>query len=117
MQHSPEHCNNRSPSSMYCPDCKTQEVERTNVRNTIDEHQHKFVSEAWRDYTIAELGNIVEFYIKRAGHRRYPEDVKNDLRDARNYLYFIELKVVQAEEIMNSKMGIEPENVEVSNAP
>ena len=52
---------------------------------SLAEHQPKYHAEAWREYTIEELGWWVKLFTKRAGHRSDPEKKAKDLHDAANY--------------------------------
>lgn len=53
---------------------------------SIAEHEPDYKPGAWESYTIAELGGIVAFFVKRAGMRADPKKAEKDLRDAQNYL-------------------------------
>ena len=50
------------------------------------EHQPKYHSLAWMQYTLAELGQWVHLFVKRAGHRKNAAKRNKDLTDAQNYL-------------------------------
>jgi hypothetical protein len=51
----------------------------------LDAHQQDYKPQAWRAYTLQELGSWVHLFAKRAEHRSDPEKRKKDLQDARNY--------------------------------
>lgn len=53
---------------------------------TIDAHAGDYKPSAWEAYTLAELGQWVHLFAKRAEHRDNPEKRAKDLYDARNYL-------------------------------
>ncbi len=57
---------------------------------SLVEHEIDYKPDAWKSYTIAELGNIVAFFVKRAGHRSDPKKAEKDLTDAQNYLDMIQ---------------------------
>jgi hypothetical protein len=61
--------------------------------NTVAEHEKDYIKEIWREYTVQELANWVGLLCKRATMRSEKERAIKDLRDARNYLYFLEQKV------------------------
>lgn len=48
-------------------------------------HEPKYKPDAWKVYSLQELGNFVHLLAKRSGHRAEPEKRKKDLDDARNY--------------------------------
>lgn len=53
----------------------------------LDPHQPDYKPQAWQAYTLAELGQWVHLFSKRAKHRQPGSDKKaKDLNDARNYL-------------------------------
>lgn len=52
----------------------------------IEPHQGKYREGAWRNYTLAELGNFVHLLAKRSQHRTDPVKRTKDIEDARNYL-------------------------------
>jgi hypothetical protein len=57
---------------------------------SIVAHEPKYQPNAWRDYTIQELGNWVHLLVKRSAHRADPEKKAKDLRDAQNYLDMVQ---------------------------
>lgn len=61
-------------------------------------HAAKYQDNAWRKYNIAELGAIVAFFVKRAGHRvgDQTEKIAKDLRDAKNYASMINSHIEEA---------------------
>ncbi|MHC4297934.1 MAG: hypothetical protein ACYS7Y_11575 [Planctomycetota bacterium] len=56
----------------------------------LAEHQPKYNEGAWRDYSLAELGQWVHLLVKRAAHRRSIPKRLKDLKDARNYWEMME---------------------------
>ncbi len=52
----------------------------------FDSHQADYKGEAWRAYTLQELGMWVHLFAKRAEHRRDSFKRAKDINDARNYL-------------------------------
>jgi hypothetical protein len=48
-------------------------------------HEPDYKPGAWRQYTLAELGQWVHLLATRAGHRADAAKRKKDLDDARNY--------------------------------
>lgn len=67
----------------------------------IEKHDQDYKAEAWKNYSIEELGQWVFPLTKRAQHRGNPEKAKKDLYDAKNYLRMIEEKVQNTAEILN----------------
>lgn len=63
---------------------------------SLEEHQPKYLADAWRLYSLAELGNTVAFFIKRATHRLKPEQAAKDVQDAQNYLDMMQAHVNDA---------------------
>lgn len=70
----------------------------TDRRTEIESHAADYTSTSpapyhLNDYTFSELGNAVNHFAKRAGHRvPGPKQVK-DLTDAKNYLGMMEIKL------------------------
>lgn len=60
---------------------------------SIEKHKEDYKEDAWKNYTITELGNWVHLLCKRAEHRDNNEKAKKDLYDANNYLWMIEQKL------------------------
>jgi len=54
--------------------------------DSIEEHQPKYKSSAWKEYTLQELGMWVHLFVKRAKHRKDTQKRAKDLTDAQNYL-------------------------------
>ena len=54
----------------------------------LQSHQQEYQSQAWKAYTLMELGSWVHLFAKRAEHRSHAaiDKRKKDLYDARNYL-------------------------------
>lgn len=63
---------------------------------SLIEHESKYRADAWKSYSIAELGGIVAFFVKRASHRSDPDMAEKDLSDAQNYLDMIQVHVLAA---------------------
>lgn len=59
----------------------------------LEVHQPDYKTNSWEEYSFEELGNVVGFFSKRAGHRATVEKVSNDLYDAKNYLVMMEEKL------------------------
>lgn len=53
---------------------------------SIEHHQVDYKSDAWKQYTLQELGYWVHLFVKRAEHRDNAEKKVKDLHDAQNYL-------------------------------
>jgi len=73
----------------------------------LDKHKPDYKPKSYREYDIAELGNIIAFFVKRAGHRANSDKVRKDLYDAKNYLAMLEQKVKNKAE----KLGIDFESL------
>lgn len=67
-----------------------------NTPATISAHDSKFKTDAWKEYTPAELGAWVSLLVKRASHRASPEKAGKDLTDAQNYLDMLQAHVDEA---------------------
>lgn len=63
----------------------------------IEPHAADYARDAWREYTMIELGNWVSLLTKRAGHRVPGPKRQKDLQDARNYLAMMEAHVRHVE--------------------
>ena len=59
----------------------------------LSEHSTKYNDNAWRDYTVAELGMFVHLLVKRAEHRADIEKKTKDLNDAQNYLRMMQAHI------------------------
>lgn len=57
-----------------------------------------YKNRAWEEYTVAELGNIIHFFVKRAGHRQDPVKAAKDLKEARAYRDMLNAKIDEAEQ-------------------
>lgn len=53
--------------------------------DSLKPHQSKYHEGAWKEYTLAELGQWVHLLAKRASHRKNAEKRAKDFDDARNY--------------------------------
>lgn len=60
---------------------------------SIEKHQKDYKPEAWKQYTLGELGMWVHLLTKRAGHRSNQEKREKDLYDASNYLWMLQQKI------------------------
>ncbi len=56
-----------------------------NLEETIPSTPDESQNDAWRDFTIEELGQLVHLLVKRAHHRSSQAECLKDLEDARNY--------------------------------
>lgn len=56
-------------------------------------HATDYKPGAWDAYTMAELGQWVHLFAKRAEHRDNPEKRAKDLTDAQNYLDMMQAKL------------------------
>lgn len=63
----------------------------------IAEHAADYKANAWRAYTMAELGWWVHLLSTRAAHRDSAEKRAKDLKDARNYLAMMDAKLKDIE--------------------
>lgn len=63
--------------------------------NGIEQHQEDYKKEAWKQYTINELGAWIYLFHKRSSHRKIQEKARKDLHDAKNYLWMIEQQLKQ----------------------
>jgi len=70
----------------------------TSSPESIESHSEDYKTDAWKEYSMWELGNFVHLLAKRATHRDNPEKEKQDLYDARNYLRMMEAKLDALEE-------------------
>lgn len=59
----------------------------------LAEHEPKFKPDAWKAWSVQELGGIVAFFLKRATHRLDPEKRAKDLTDAQNYAAMIQAHI------------------------
>ena len=57
------------------------------------QYENNYRSEAWQEYTLAELGQWVHLCAKRASHRANADKRSKDLRDAQNYLDMMQAKL------------------------
>jgi hypothetical protein len=53
---------------------------------SIKAHSADYKDQAWKDYTVQELGMFVHLFVKRAKHRLNLDKKAKDLYDAQNYL-------------------------------
>jgi hypothetical protein len=60
---------------------------------SIVPHADKSKPDAWENYSLLELGSIIHFFVKRAGHRTDPAKKAKDLKDARNYLAMMQAHI------------------------
>ena len=59
------------------------------------QHQPDYVSQAWEQYSLLELGMWVHLLTKRAEHRSNPDKRAKDLHDAENYLAMMQAKMTE----------------------
>jgi len=55
------------------------------LKDMLNQHQHKFKPEAWRGYSTEELEWWSKLLRKRATHRTDEAKIRKDIRDAENY--------------------------------
>jgi hypothetical protein len=60
---------------------------------SIKEHQPNYKPDAWKTYTISELGDWVHLFLKRAKHRTDKAKARKDVMDAQNYLNMMQSEV------------------------
>lgn len=60
-------------------------------------HEMDYKEDAWKQYSIQELGQWVHLLSTRAQHRSNDEKRKKDLYDARNYLNMMDQKLKELE--------------------
>lgn len=60
---------------------------------SCEKHQSKYHGNAWKDYTLAELGQWVHLFVKRAAHRSDTTKRAKDLSDAQNYLHMMQAHI------------------------
>ena len=63
------------------------------IPESIVQHQPKYHDGAWKNYTLAELGSIVHFFIKRSSHRSDAAKKAKDIEDAQNYLNMMQAHI------------------------
>ncbi len=56
----------------------------------LNKHEKDYKEDAWRDYSVADLGMWVALLMKRSQHRDNETKRKKDLYDAQNYLDMIQ---------------------------
>ena len=69
----------------------------------LEKHKPDYKSKSYREYTIIELGQAINFFMRRATHRANPDKLKKDCYDAKNYLAMMQEKVKNKTE----KLGID----------
>jgi hypothetical protein len=62
----------------------------------LEAHAIDYKDQAWKQYSIEELGQWVHLFVKRASHRTNGEKRDKDLYDAQNYLLMIQEHINQA---------------------
>lgn len=60
---------------------------------SIEKHQKDYKPEAWKAYSLGELGMWVHLLRKRAEHRTDKVKKEKDLYDAGNYLWMLKQKI------------------------
>jgi len=68
------------------------------MKTPIDEHQKDYKTEAWKQYSIYELGQWIHLFHKRSSHRNNLEKASKDLHDAKNYLWMIKQQLIKKSE-------------------
>lgn len=76
----------------------SERVER-GIPHSCKEYRDKYSHNAWKTYTIQELGDWVHLFLKRATHRKDKTKARKDVMDAQNYLNMMqsELDAVRKE--------------------
>jgi len=82
----------------------------TKLPKSCEEHQPKYHNLAWMQYTLAELGQWVHLFVKRAGHRKDTVKREKDLTDAQNYLDMMQAHIdaVKGSAVIESTNNIVP---------
>lgn len=62
--------------------------------STIEKHNEDYKTDAWKQYSMQELGQWVHLLYTRAQHRDNPVKREKDLQDAINYLEMMKLKLL-----------------------
>jgi hypothetical protein len=65
--------------------------------DNLEKHQKDYKPNAWKNYSIFELGLWVHLLTKRAMHRNNEEKRGKDLYDAQNYLNMMQAKLDELE--------------------
>ncbi len=84
-------------------------TEKPSTPESIIEHQSKYQNYAWRQYTVAELGQWVHLLVKRAGHRTDLAKKNKDLVEAQNYLDMMQAHILAG----MSELDVEPNELPV----
>ena len=61
-------------------------MKESKLPESCEEHQSKYYGNTWKLYSLAELGQWVHLFVKRAHHRSDTAERAKDLTDAQNYL-------------------------------
>jgi hypothetical protein len=69
----------------------------------LEDHVKDYKTDAWKRYTLSELGNFVHNLTKRATHRKNVDKATKDIDDARNYLDMMSRKI----QITAKELGID----------
>lgn len=68
-------------------------------------YKSDYKASAWEAYTLAELGQWVHLFTKRAEHRTNFAKKDKDLRDAQNYLNMMQSKLDEVKALTLEKFG------------
>lgn len=68
------------------------------------DHENDFGKDAWKDYTLEELGQWIALLTKRASHRSNPDKSKKDIVDAQNYLEMLNEAVKNASDEIRGRI-------------
>lgn len=63
------------------------------VSEMLARYEVNYAQDAWQEYSLAELGQWVHLYAKRAEHRATREARDRDLQDAQNYLSMMQARL------------------------
>ena len=59
----------------------------------IEAYDNDYTPDAWKNYTMAELGQWVHLLYVKAGHRTNGTKRQKDIQDAKNYLEMMRRKL------------------------
>lgn len=65
---------------------------------SIKQFSSQYKDNAWKQYSLDELGHFVHLLVKRAGHRVDSLKRDKDLTDAQNYLNMMQAHINSAKE-------------------
>jgi hypothetical protein len=58
-------------------------------KTVLEKHQKDYKEDAWKEYSLEQLGEWISLLNERAYHRTTVDKSKKDLHDAKNYHYMI----------------------------